>query len=319
MSIQQVALKYRLGEVTVCVLRRPMVVRKYGLGELLHPGIATEHPPLDLPAGAAGALEKSRRVEGPQQRLQVAGGWIRYVPYQFQRYYTDLSGSFADYMAKFSSKTRSTLRKKARRLEEVHGRLECRSFRTPPEMRDFHRVARDLSTRTYQERLLGSGLPATPQFTSEMEQLAAQDGARAYLLYAGGDVASYLYCPVVDGVLVYAYLGYDPRFREHSPGTVLQLMAFERLFAEQRFSAFDFTEGEGEHKRLFATGSIACADIYWLRGSIGNRTLVASHSASIDLSAAASRALEWMHLKQLVKSLLRFGWRREREAPSEPA
>jgi CelD/BcsL family acetyltransferase involved in cellulose biosynthesis len=260
-----------------------------------------------VPAEATGVLERSRPIPAPLPRIIRRGDWIRYVPFQFERYYTDLTGSFEAYLGRFSSKTRSTLRRKARRLEEAVGHLELRSFRTPEEMRAFHEAARVVSAQTYQERLIGSGLPSSPQFLEQMLRLAALDRARAYLLYAGDQAISYLYCPVEEEVLLYDHVGYDQRFGDHSPGTVLQMLVFERLFAEGRFLAFDFTEGESEHKRLFATGSILCADVHWLPRSAGGWLLVASHAASIVLSAAVVQTLNRLGLKSRVKRILRRG------------
>ena len=33
------------------------------------------------------------------------------------------------------------------------------------------------------------------------------------------------------------------------------------LMAEGAFALFDFTEGEGQHKSLFASGSVDCVDV----------------------------------------------------------
>ena len=41
-----------------------------------------------------------------------------------------------------------------------------------------------------------------------------------------------------------------------SPGTVLQYLALESIFDEKVNSYFDFGEGEGDHKKMFATNFI---------------------------------------------------------------
>jgi CelD/BcsL family acetyltransferase involved in cellulose biosynthesis len=87
---------------------------------------------------------------------------------------------------------------------------------------------------------------------------------------------SYLYTPADGDTLVYAYLGYDPEFAAHSPGAVLQLEALREAMEEGAFRLFDFTEGDGQHKRQFATGSIDCADLLLLRPSLSNRATMAA-------------------------------------------
>ena len=89
-----------------------------------------------------------------------------------------------------------------------------------------------MAKKTYQEKLLDAGIPESERFVREMESLAAQDQVRAYILFDRERPVSYLYCPVEDGTLIYAYLGYDPDYMKLSVGTVLQWLAVEQLFGE---------------------------------------------------------------------------------------
>lgn len=213
----------------------------------------------------------------------VLGGLQRYP-----RHYIDMTGTFADYMARFSSKTRSTLNRKRRKLaERSGGKLDLEEFRQPAEVERFFVEAVPLSRLTYQARLLDAGLPESEGARCAALELAARDGLRAFLLRVDGHAIAYLYLPL-DGVTVkYAYLGYDPEYAQYSPGTVLQLEALERLFAEQRYRYFDFTEGEGAHKALFGTDSVEACSFFLLRASLSNRSLL----RSLDLfDATVARA-----------------------------
>merc|ERR1712039_96162 len=120
---------------------------------------------------------------------------------------------------------------------------------------------------------------------------AAEAGAmRAFLLHAGGQPAAYLSLPIVGQTLVYAHLGYDPDWARLSVGTVLQMDALERLFAEQRFAWFDFTEGEGAHKAMFGTHAAECSSVVLLEPTLANRTLLGARGA-FDAGVAGARAL----------------------------
>ena len=94
---------------------------------------------------------------------------------------------------------------------------------------------------------------------------------RAWLMTLGGRPIAYLWCSAEGDALRYDYVGHDPALSEWSPGTVLHAAAFEELFAERRFRRFDFTEGEGQHKRQFATGGEPCVDLLLLRATAVNR------------------------------------------------
>ena len=118
---------------------------------------------------------------------------------------------------------------------------------------------------------------------------------------------SYLYCPVSNGVLIYAFLGYDPGYMNFSVGTVLQWLALEHLFEERSFRFFDFTEGQSEHKKLFATHHIQCANVFFLRSNLRNRFLLHSQRTVDNFSKLAGDKLDQLGLKSKVKKMMRFG------------
>jgi CelD/BcsL family acetyltransferase involved in cellulose biosynthesis len=215
----------------------------------------------------------------------VAGGRQDY-----RRHYIDMAGGFEAYMARFSGKTRSTLRRKARKLAEEAGGYAVSEHRTPAEIEAFLAAALPLSAKTYQARLLGAGLPEGPEARRAMLAAAEADRMRAFLLHAGGSAVAYLALPVTGETLVYAHLGYDPAYARLSPGTVLQMDALERLFAEQRYRWFDFTEGEGPHKAMFGTHSAACSTLVLLEPTLANRTLLGAR-AGFDASVAQAKSL----------------------------
>ena len=231
-----------------------------------------------------------------------------------------MAGDFADYQAKFSSKTRSGIKRKVKKFAQQAGGLDLRHYRSPSEIQSFLELARPVSAASYQERLLDCGLPTEPDFVrgavaaadvdtpvsiDAAVAAAARDDVRAFLLFANGSPVSYLYCPVHDGVLEYAYLGYVPDFSRLSPGTVLQWLAMEQLFAEQRFSAFDFTEGDSKHKRFFGTHQVTCSLQLILRPTWKNRKLLFAHRATESLSSSIVRLLDRLGLKKRLKQWIR--------------
>lgn len=197
---------------------------------------------------------------------------------RYHRRYIRMEGGFDSYFAHFSGKTRNTFRRKTRRFaEESGGQLDLREYRTPAELDEFLRLALPLSDRTYQQRLFRRGLRGDPESRAAITALAEQDRVRAFLLFSHGEPAAFLYLPVSGSTLVYAHLGYDPDLAAISPGTVLQLAALERLFAEDRFALFDFTEGDGAHKQLFGTEGVDCETFVMLHPTLKNRALLATH------------------------------------------
>jgi len=202
----------------------------------------------------------------------VMGGWQTY-----RRHYIDMTGSYANYLGRFSGKTRSSLNRKRRKLAaQAGGTLDVEEFRAPEEVARFLAEALPLSRLTYQARLLGAGLPEGEAAREEMLALAAANRLRTYLLRLGGRAISYLFLPIQSETVCYAYLGYHPEFAQLSPGTVLQLEVLERLFEERRYRYFDFTDGEGSHKAMFGTDFVSACSFFLLKPRAANRLLLRS-------------------------------------------
>ncbi len=304
---QAVYLQFRVGELQIFSLRKMLAVRHLDYRTLASGMIPTVPPGPVLPA-TVGSLVRSQPVVGVQKRLLFEGRQLRYIPYQYRRYYIDLTGAFAAYLQKFSAKSRSTLKRKVRRFgEQAGGSITWRVYKTPQELQEFYELARRVSCRTYQEAMFDMGLPEQPAFREHMLTAAARDEVRAYLLFLSDQPVSYLYCPIRERVVEYAHLGYLPEHAELSPGTVLLYLALESLFAEARWEGFDFGEAarEGGHKSFFATGYWQCADVYRLRPTPGNIAAVCAHWAVTQTADGIGEMLQRSGLKPRVKRMLR--------------
>jgi CelD/BcsL family acetyltransferase involved in cellulose biosynthesis len=305
---QPVRLKFLLGEKAVFVKSFPGVTLDAHFMSLpVRTEEQLEVPAAQLHDGCEAAVMRSQPVAAELPRLTVLPDAIRYVPRQYRRYFVDLQkGTFADYLAAFSGKSRSTLRRKVKKLtEECGGQLSMREYATPEEIETFYGLAREVSRKTYQERLLGSGVPDTDAFRAHVRDLAARGDVRGYLLSHGDKPIAFILCPVDNGTLIYEYVGYDPDYKNLSPGTVLQYLVLEKLFGDGSHRAFDFTEGEGQHKEFFSTGNMLCADVYYFRRTVRNLWALRAHSATAAASASAVRALRRLGVDKKIKSWMR--------------
>ena len=264
------SLKFEIGARTLATIQRYLVRLPLTLDEAR----ADRVPALPvLPREAHGYVVTSLPEHLVLGLVKASGDMLPFIRQRYTRYFTDFGVGFDGWWNGLSSNARQGVKRKAKKIAaESGGELDVRAFRAPHELEAFHDVARGISLRTYQERLLGSGLPDSPEFLATMLAQGAAGQVRAWLLYIAGEPAAYLYCPVIQGgVVIYAHVGHDPAFNDLSPGAVLQLEAMRDLFEEGKFSRFDFTEGEGQHKRQFATGGVDCVDLFLLRPSLANR------------------------------------------------
>lgn len=298
----RVALRVEIAGRTLGHLRRELAVVAHGLDDILAP--AGRAMP---PAGRDGWLLRSL----PRDRLPALkaelDGWLVVERQAYPRHYVPMAGQgFDDWWQGFSSKTRSTLARKARRLaDHCGGGTAVRTYRTPGEIEEFMGIAAALSAQTYQARLMQAGLPVSDADRARAVAAAAEDKVRAFLLLAGDRAIAYLYLPVERDTLIYAYLGYDPAFAALSPGTVLHVEAMRALFAEGRFRAFDFTEGDGAHKAQFGRASVDCANILVLRPTLRNRVGLGLMSGIDWLAGAGKYMLDHLGLRAKAKALIR--------------
>lgn len=307
-QLRPVTFRFQLSDWTLFTASLPLQVRVEELTNDFEP-VARPLPPASPPeAGSQGYCIRNLPIATKQSVLTNTENYLCYIPLQYPHCYIDLGWTFEQYVGKFSSKTRSTIQRKIRKYKEhCGGELPWKNCPEPRDVPEFFRLARGVSGLTYQERLLDVGLPDSEAFMQESLALAAEGRLRAYILFHGDRPVSYLYCPGKDGVLVYAYLGYDPDYHFLSVGTILQWLAIEQIFNERRFRFFDFTEGLSSHKRLFSSHQRLCANVFFVRRTVTNSLLIHSHLLMDRFSKWLGEILERHGLKAKVKKLLRRG------------
>ncbi len=297
MNASAVPLKFQVGARTLATIPRHLVRVPLSLDAVLSD--ATPVLPV-LPAEADGYAITS--LPEAQVATLDPHGLLPFVRQRYVRYHTDLTMGAEAWLAGLSGSARSGLKRKAKKLAGASGgTLDIRAYRTPADFATFHPLARAVSATTYQERLLGSGLPEDP---TVLQALAASDRLRAWLLFVEGAPVAYLCCTADGGSLRYDHVGHDPAHNDLSPGAVLQMEAMRQLFVD-RFARFDFTEGEGQHKRQFASGGTLCVDLLLLRPTLANRAAVLALGAFDGAMAAAKRAVAHPVLKRVARRVRR--------------
>ena len=295
-------LKFQVGARTLASIRRNLVRVPLDLDAAINgrlPGLPLLDPAAD------GYLVTSLPTAQIEAMIRM-GGMLAFVRQRYVRRYADLTIGFDAYLGQLSANTRSAIKRKGKKVAQASGgQLDVRRYATPDQLAEFHGIARALALGTYQERLMGAGLPDTPDFTQRMYAMAAEGKVRAWLLYVGGEPAAYLHCPIHDATVIYEFVGHDPRFSDLSVGAVLQVEALRDLFAESAVTRFDFTEGDGQHKRQFATGGVECCDLLLLRPTLANRAAIAALAAFDGTMALAKSGVARLGLQNVAKKVRR--------------
>jgi hypothetical protein len=248
----------------------------------------------------------SHPVSEPPSPLKLTRQFIRYTLATNNHYYIEFDGSFDDYLRRMTRQHRHEIQRKLRRYVGVSGgAIDLRRYSGPEAVRVFYPLARALSAKTYQDRLLGLGLPDTNTFRGELRKHAERETMRGYLLFHSDQPIAFGYCASIGNCLRFVFTGYDPAFASWSPGIVLVHEMVRSAAAEGRFTVLDFGPGEAQYKRLFATASRLCATLFFFRPTLSHFLKVAAHRGCIAASDGCAATAGRLGLKERLKRNLR--------------
>ncbi len=263
-----------------------------------------EELPLDCPiaqaigGGRSAGLSVVERARGPH--------WL-----------VDLPKSPEEILGRFSSKTRSTFGRKARKLEKEVGPLWLRVHAKPEEQLPFLKTVEAVARKTYHYRLLGRRITSdNDELRRNLEAWATRGWVRAYVLGAGERCLAYVICYRVGRRFFYEIPGYDPDLASHSPGNVLLVKLLEELVGSGLADELDFGAGDADYKRLFGTRSFDEASFFLVRRRLYAQGAVRAERAFAWGSRQAVHALDRLGVKAKLKSIIRHSLGRGRGGPA---
>jgi len=214
-----------------------------------------------------------------------------------------MTGSFDNYMRKFSSKTRSNFSRQVRKLREK-GEVELVRITEESEVSAFVDAAAEISRRTYQFRVLGIGIRNPDRLKEWLKWAAQQRWLRCYLLKCGGVPCAFQMAYQYNGTFLGLEVGYDPAWSKLGVGIIQQLLALEDLFKENSPKICDFG-GYADYKQLFGNDAYSDAFI-WLFRRRPYPLLALSVYRLFDTTSKTARAiLDRLHLTAKIRRLLR--------------
>jgi CelD/BcsL family acetyltransferase involved in cellulose biosynthesis len=234
-------------------------------------------------------------------------GVFLYLPHgPSQHFIINLPETFEEYLQKFSAKSRHNLRRSVRKLHNDTGlKVHLSRITFPQQVDAFTDSAVEISKKTYQWRLAGSGLRPPETRKQKFRFLAERGQLRSYLLWCGEEACAFMVGYQRNGVCSCPMIGYDPRWEKYSVGTIMHVLVIEDLFAYNRPKIFDFGTGAGGQKEYFGNASFFDADVYVLRKNPYTRLACGIHKAGSTLAVGTKHVLDHYGLKRRIKKLIR--------------
>jgi len=206
--------------------------------------------------------------------------YVIHSPFGVRRWHLlRIEGSFEDYLGRLRSKTRYSLRKSVRKMEELGRPLRLERVKRPDQVPRFLETAVEVSRKSWQHRELGQRVSDSETAMRKAADLVERGLLWAYLLFSGEEPCAFSIAHQYRGVVNAQEMGYHQDFAAYSPGKVLLYLIIKDLHAEESVTLLNFGMGDAEYKRWFA--DIERTESSWLlmRRSLRNRLLTRSHAA----------------------------------------
>jgi len=184
-------------------------------------------------------------------------------------YLVEMKADFERYLGSLSTKTRQTLKRKAEKMQRECGEIRVRCFRAADEMSRLQTSLKDVWGKSWHGRMGRQEPPALP-FLRKMARLG---WIRSYVLYVDETPVASVLGFQYRGTFLDEAPAFDPRWKRHSPGLVLNYHILQDLFSRDMPDVVDFGFGYNQYKETLGTKREMRGEI-WVPVSFRGRRLV---------------------------------------------
>lgn len=292
-------------ENTRLLLQELMRLLKRGEADLaMLEFVPLESPLYQLAFSVPGAL--SRDIWPPAQ-----GHDVMVVPPTIDEVYRNMS-----------SYRRIETRRRIRKLQShPAGEPKIVCYRSESELNQLFFDAEQIAQKTYQ-RGLGVGFADKADVRRRLELAARKGWLRANVLYIGDRPVAFWIGMLYHGSFVSEYMGYDPQFRQWSPGMILVMRVIEQLCngsGGDKVQNLDFGLGHAEYKGALCTTNWMEAPVYLFSPTWKGLRLKIMRSVSRLADAGARRILMSTNFLPKLKKIWRDRLRKGAKAQSPAA
>ncbi|HVB56405.1 MAG TPA: GNAT family N-acetyltransferase [Candidatus Acidoferrales bacterium] len=230
----------------------------------------------------------------------VQGHELMLVPDSIEEVYRHMSGD-----------RRIELRRRIRKIEShPAGQPKIVCYREVSGLDRLFRDAEEIAKKTYQ-RGLGAGFADAPDVRMRLGLAARKGWLRANVLYIGDRPVAFWIGMLYGTIFVSEYMGYDPEFRQSSPGMVLIMRTIEGFCSHangDNVNELDFGLGHAEYKAALCSKNWLEASIFifspTVKGLLLKSMRVATRAADGTARKVLSSTKFLPRLKRLWRNLL---------------
>jgi hypothetical protein len=210
---------------------------------------------------------------------------------------------------KKSSKERQTLRRKIRKIEKSH-QVYMKTYSDAESLEEGIAAAASISSKTYQY-VLDYGFLDNPQMRSYLLFAARRGWLRIYILYINNEAAAFEWGIKYGSTFFLRTLGFDPKWRDWSVGTVLFLKVLEALCEEGNINYMDFGFGDAEYKKIYGDMRTDTRSLSIFANRFYPRILNVIHQVTVGVWIAATFVANKLGIERKLKRIWRDRLRRK--------
>ena len=235
-----------------------------------------------------------------QDSDEIRTHWIVHYAEGTRRYpLIQLPESFAEYLAKFGSKTRYNLKREHRLLREVGGSLHLERVSTVEQVDSFLASARVVTANSQSRGWLDGPMQPDSGLNEQLVDLARRGILQSYTLMCGDRPCAFVWGYRFADVYHLVETAFDQDFARFSPGKVLLYSLIEDLIRVDRARVLTFDFGEAFYKDLFANWFGQDRSIVLFRRTLKNWFWRALHQM---FRASVTRVRRWLNWSSQTKT-----------------
>lgn len=254
-------------------------------------------------------LMRNVDVEGSLYRsaLATSGAGIRSLARKpSRRWVAEIPSSMEAFLQCRSNKTRSTLRRKERQLEQEFPAVRVHRFRRPEELEDLCADMETVAATSYQRRL-GVGFNGNPMQVALIRRGLEMGWYNTWMLYLDDRPVAFWGGFAYRDTFFIGTPAFDPDYAKHSVGSYAMMHMMSDLCADPSITRLDFGHGEAEYKSAFGHADRLESDIYIAAPRLAPTLLLGGLRANSLLEDWARKAAERFEFAQRLKKRWRKG------------
>lgn len=212
----------------------------------------------------------------------------------------------AEYWERFSTKTRSTFRRKLKKF----GITRLERVTEVADLPRFLEIAHQISLQTWQTRQFGLRVQNNAEELELLSILSREGMLRSYLWFSNDEPVAFLIGNQDKGCFHYEEVGYATPFAKHSPGQMMLIQVIDDLFAHDRPEWFDFGGGDADYKQLFASHESQSGTLWLWPPSLSNLMTVNYIRGCRRVRQTARQAVVTFGMTNRARQWIRYGWNR---------